>query len=199
MTRRLTRARTARWRGGWYSFARALRLAELRSAAGRRRDRPGRDAFDQPAAGRQYGGDEVAAAVHQPPRLGRASLFRQHRGLEVSAHFFVRRDGELLAVRQLRRARLACRRLAVARPRRTATTTRSASSSKAWKAARSSRRSTRRCRRCCAALAQRYPIAPHRRPRAHRARAARPTPAPGFDWPLLRAASAGRPRHFPPA
>ena len=90
-------------------------------------------AFDQPAAGRVWR-RRRRAALHQPARLDRPSLLRRIRGLQVSAHFLVRRDGADAAVRVLRAARLACRAARLARAARTATTTRSASSSKAWRA-----------------------------------------------------------------
>ena len=54
--------------------------------------------------------------------------------MQVSAHFFIRRDGELLQFVELRRPRLACRRNRTGAAGTTATTIRSASSSKAWRA-----------------------------------------------------------------
>jgi N-acetyl-anhydromuramyl-L-alanine amidase AmpD len=65
----------------------------------------------------EYGGDDVQRLFTNTAGLGRAPLLPGHRGLQVSAHFFVRRDGALVAVRELRRPGLACRGIALPRPR----------------------------------------------------------------------------------
>ena len=107
----------------------------------------------------RYGGDEVQQLFTNRwtgTRIPTSRRIRGHRGLGALLRAPRRRA---VAVRQLRRPRLACRRVELARPRATATTTRSASSSKAWKARPSKPRSTRRWRACARRIAQRYPIA----------------------------------------
>ena len=178
---------------GWWRFAR--RAATRRTSAprpGRRRGRPGRAPLDQPAAGRVRRRRD-RAPVHQPARLGRASVLRSRSAAcEVSAHFFVRRDGELLqfvscderawhAGASRWRGRDELQRLS-----------RSASSSKASKASASKPRSTRRWPRCCArsrsAIRSRA-VAGHE----HVAPGRKHDPGAGFDWARAAArAGAGR-------
>ena len=96
--------------------ARAVRVAEL-GRGPPARGRPGRPAFDQPAAGRLRRRRD-RAPVHQPARLERASVLRDDpraRGVGALPGPARRRAA---AVRVVRRARLARRRLALARPRR---------------------------------------------------------------------------------
>ena len=57
------------------------------------------------------------APVHQPAGPGGASSFADLAGLRVSSHFLIRRDGELVQFVPLQAARLARRRLALARAR----------------------------------------------------------------------------------
>ena len=84
--------------GATAGAARARRCASPNFGArpGRRDGRPGRAPLDQPAAGRVRRRCD-RAPVHQPARLGRASVLRSRSAAcEVSAHFLIRRDGELL-------------------------------------------------------------------------------------------------------
>ena len=188
----------ALWQAGWYRFARRLRLAQLRPAARRRADRPDRAAFDQPAA-RPLRRRRGAAAVHQHARLGCAPLLRAH----------PRHAGVGALLRAARRRAVAVRRAATTAPGMPA------------------RRSWRGRANCnddsigieleglegdtfeaaqyetlaslCAAIAQRYPIAPRRRPRAHRAG---PQAGSGRGLRLGAAAAqhwAGPTACFPPA
>ena len=135
--------------------ARAVRVAELRRATRPARAvEPRRDPLDQPAAGRVRRRRD-RAPVHQPARLGRASVLRDDpRPCGVGALPDPPRR-RAAAVRVVRRARLACRRIALARPRRAATTSRSASSSKGSKARPSRPRSTQRSRGLVARPARR--------------------------------------------
>ena len=166
MTSRPERARAVA--GRLVPLRTQARFAELRAAAAGRRDRPGRGAFDQPAAGpvrRRRG----AAAVHEHARLERPSVLQEHRRPQVSAHFYIRRNGELwqfvscderawhAGASHYRGPRRLQRRLDRHRTRR------------AGRRARSRRRSTKRWPALCAAIAQQLPDRAHRRTRAHRA------------------------------
>ena len=65
----------------------------------------------------EYGGDEVERLFTNRLDCAAHPYYAGLRGLEVSAHFFVRRDGAHAAVRELRRARLARRGVELARAR----------------------------------------------------------------------------------
>ena len=105
--RRMTRPNTAPVsRSGWYGGARPLASPNF----GARPDGAAVDlivlhSISLPPG--EYGG-RGPATVHQHAGLGRPSVFRADPRHEVSAHFLIRRTANL-AVRQLRRSRLACR------------------------------------------------------------------------------------------
>ena len=167
----------------------ALRVAELRRRGRRHADRPGGAAFDQPAAGRVRRRRD-RATLHQPPRLGCASLLRT-----ASAACRCRRTSWSGATASCCSSCPATSAPGMPAARagagaRTATTTRSASSSKGSRARPSSRRSTRRWRGCCVRWRARYPIdevVGHE----HVAPGRKSDPGAGFDWPRLRAAACG--------
>ena len=156
----------------------AHRLAELRSAAGRRRGRPGViHSISLPPG--EYGGDAIERLFTNRLDWRRASLFRA-----ASAGSRSRRISSSAATASCCSS-CRCDERAwhagasqLARPRRTATTTRSASSSRGSKARRSSRRSTRRLARA-AARAARSAIRSRTSPATSTSRrAASSTPAP---------------------
>ena len=111
MTRRRPEARALPVARRLVPLRAAPALAELRAAAGGRARRPDRlHSISLPPG--VYGGDEVQACS-PTPGLGRPSLFpaaSRPAGLGALLHPARRRA---VAVRQLRRARLACRRLAL--------------------------------------------------------------------------------------
>src|SRR5665213_69096 len=82
------------WQDGWYSFARALRSPN----AG---ERPADALIDLivlhsislPPG--HYGGDEVLQLFTNTLDWSAHPYFESIRGVEVSAHFFIRRNGEL--------------------------------------------------------------------------------------------------------
>ncbi len=176
--------------------AHAAVLAQLRSAA--LRARPSNCWCSTPSACRpgEYGGDAVERLFTNRLDWDAHPYFEQIRGIEVSAHFFVRRDGSADAVRFMRRAGLACGRVVLARPRAAATTSRSASNSKGWKARPSRPAQYAALAPLARALARRYPIEAvvgHE----HVAPGRKRDPGEGFDWQRLRASLNGLAWDFP--
>ena len=89
-------------------------VAELRSATRRRRYRSRRRSFDQPAAGRVRRGCG-RAALRQHAGLVRASVLRMHPRASRLGPLFRSAGRPPSAVRLVRRARLACRRIELER------------------------------------------------------------------------------------
>ncbi|MEN9888135.1 MAG: hypothetical protein RL559_172 [Pseudomonadota bacterium] len=143
----------------------------------------------------QYGGDAVQALFTNTLDWDAHPYYQQIRGLEVSAHFYIQRDGRLWQF--------------------------VSADERAWHAGRSSWRGRENCNddsigveleglegdrfeaaqydtlaRLCQALAQRYPIA-HIAGHEHVAPGRKQDPGPGFDWPRLQTLSAFPPRCFP--
>ena len=143
----------------------------------------------------QYGGDEVQRLFSNTLDWDAHPYFQSIRGLQVSAHFYVRRDGELWQF--------------------------VGADDRAWHAGASSWRGRDNCNddsigieleglegdvfeaaqyetlsSLLPALAQRYPIA-HVAGHEHIAPGRKLDPGPGFDWPRLRA-PLGSPRSFFP-
>ncbi|MDR2853181.1 MAG: 1,6-anhydro-N-acetylmuramyl-L-alanine amidase AmpD [Burkholderiaceae bacterium] len=173
------------WRGGWYRFARALPSPNFGA-------RPAHAQVDSiiihsislPPG--HYGGDAVQRLFMNCLDWEAHPWFAQIRGLEVSAHFYIRRDGQLWQFVD--------------------------TDARAWHAGKSSWRGCENCNdtsigieleglegdrfeamqyetlaSLCAAIAQRHPIASiagHE----HVAPGRKHDPGPGFDWPGLRAA-----------
>jgi N-acetyl-anhydromuramoyl-L-alanine amidase len=173
----------AGWEQGWYRFAR-------RCVSPNRGTRPAAAVIDLivlhsislPPG--QYGGDEVRQLFTNTLDWDAHPYFQTIRGMEVSAHFFIRRNGELWQF-------VSC-------------------DDRAWHAGASRYRGRDNCnddsvgveleglegtafedaqyetlRSLCAALAQRYPIA-HIAGHEHIAPGRKQDPGPGFDWPALR-------------
>ena len=105
------------WQGGWYRFARRLPSPNFGARPARREHRPDRGALHQPAA-RMLRRRRGAAPVHQHAGLERASLLQGHRGAGGVGALLHPAQRRAVAVRQLRRPRLARRAFAVPRPRR---------------------------------------------------------------------------------
>lgn len=82
------------WRGGWYRFARALPSPNFGPRpAGAEIDLIVLHSISLPPG--QYGGDEVQQLFTNRLDWDAHPYFASIRGLEVSAHFYVRRNGEL--------------------------------------------------------------------------------------------------------
>ncbi len=143
----------------------------------------------------EYGGDAVPALFTNTLDWDAHPYYQQIRGLEVSAHFFVRRDGALWQF--------------------------VSGDERAWHAGRSCWRGRENCNDdsigveleglegerfedaqyetlawLCRALAQRYPIA-HIAGHEHVAPGRKQDPGPGFDWARLQTLSAFPSRCFP--
>ena len=142
-----------------------------------------------------YGGPQVEQLFTNRLDWSAHPYFAQIRGLEVSAHFFVRRDGELVQFGD--------------------------ADARAWHAGASCWRGRGNCNddsvgieleglegevfdaaqydtltRLCQQLRQRYPVQ-HIAGHEHIAPGRKQDPGPGFDWPRLRRALDWAPRHFP--
>jgi AmpD protein len=184
----------ALWHGGWYRYARCQRSPNCGP-------RPQGAAIDlivlhsislPPGV---YGGDEVQALFANRLDWDAHPYYQQIRGLEVSAHFYVRREGTLWQF-------VDC-------------------DERAWHAGRSHWRGRDECNddsigielegieggpfepaqyetlaSLCAAIAQRYPIN-HVAGHEHVAPGRKQDPGPGFDWSELRTSLGWPARCFP--
>jgi len=183
------------WQAGWYRFAKALPSPNF----GARPEDAQIDlivlhSISLPPG--QYGGDEVQRLFTNQLDWDAHPYFQQIRGVEVSAHFYVRRNGELWQF-------VDC-------------------DARAWHAGASSWRGRENCNddsigieleglegqtfeaaqyetlaSLCAALAQRYPIA-FVAGHEHIAPGRKQDPGPGFDWRRLRADLGWAEAVFPP-
>jgi len=190
-------SRSARsWRGGWYQEARQLQSPNHGSRPeGAIVDLIVVHSISLPPG--EYGGPEVHQLFTNRLDWDAHPYFQSIRGLEVSAHFFIARDGALWQFVDTER--------------------------RAWHAGRSHYRGRDNCNddsigveleglegqafdaaqyrsltRLCNALARRYPIrfiAGHEHIAPHR----KHDPGPGFVWQRLQSAFAGSGILFPPA
>jgi AmpD protein len=185
---------SALWRGGWYRFARHLASANFgpRPVAAEI-DLIVLHSISLPPG--QYGGDEVQRLFTNTLDWDAHPYFQQIRGLQVSAHFFIRRDGQLWQFVD--------------------------ADARAWHAGMSSYRGRDNCNddsigielegldgeafeaaqyetliALCPALAQRYPVR-HIAGHEHIAPGRKPDPGAGFAWPQLQDAMAWPSRCFP--
>jgi N-acetyl-anhydromuramoyl-L-alanine amidase len=171
------------WTGGWYRFARRLDSPNFGPRpAGAQVELVVVHSISLPPG--EYGGDGVAELFTNRLDGSAHPYYRQLQGLQVSAHFYVRRGGELWQF-------VSC-------------------DDRAWHAGASSWRGRDNCNdwsvgieleglegqafepaqyealaAVCAALAQHYPVtqvAGHE----HVAPGRKHDPGAGFDWPLLR-------------
>ena len=189
-------AEDALWRDGWYRFAKALRSPNFGP-------RPKDALIDlivlhsiSLPPGR-YGGDEVQQLFTNRLDWDADPYFATLRGLEVSAHFYVRRNGELWQF-------VSC-------------------DERAWHAGASAWRGRDNCNddsigieleglegerfeaaqyetlaSLCAAIAQGYPIG-HVAGHEHIAPGRKADPGPGFDWRCLAQSLGWPPAVFPAA
>lgn len=177
------RAGAALWRDGWYQFAGRLPSPNYGPRpAGARTDLIVLHSISLPPG--QYGGDEVQRLFTNQLDWNRHPYFKTIEGMEVSAHFYIRRDGELLQF--------------------------VSANDRAWHAGASCYRGRSNCNddsigielegveggpfeerqyetlaSVCAALLQHYPIA-HIAGHEHVAPGRKGDPGSGFDWPRLQ-------------
>jgi AmpD protein len=190
-----TEAQPALWRQGWYRFARALPSPNFGvRPAGAEIDLIVLHSISLPPG--QYGGDEVQRLFTNSLDWDAHPYFQRLRGLEVSAHFYVRRNGELWQF-------VSC-------------------DDRAWHAGRSAWRGRADCNddsigielegieggpfeaaqyetlaSLCPAIAQRHAIA-HLAGHEHIAPGRKEDPGSGFDWALLQALLGWPTAMFPP-
>lgn len=183
------------WQGGWYRFARQLRSPNFgpRPAAAQV-DLIVLHSISLPPG--RYGGDEVQQLFCNTLDCDADPYFAGLRGLQVSAHFYVRRDGALWQF-------VSC-------------------DERAWHAGASCWRGRANCNddsigieleglegdrfeaaqyetlaSLCPALAARHPIA-HVAGHEHIAPGRKQDPGPGFDWPRLQRELGWPASMFPP-
>ncbi|MGV1043734.1 1,6-anhydro-N-acetylmuramyl-L-alanine amidase AmpD [Limnohabitans sp.] len=178
-----TPSSTTDWQQGWYTPAQRLDSPNFGPRpAGACIDLLVIHSISLPPG--QYGGNEVQALFTNQLDWDAHPYFGQIRGLAVSSHFYVRRDGSLWQF-------VSC-------------------DDRAWHAGQSEYRGRPHCNddsigieleglegecfeaaqydslaRLCTALAARYPIA-HVAGHEHIAPGRKQDPGPGFDWPFLR-------------
>ena len=182
------------WRDGWYQFAGRLASPNYGPRPARARtDLIVLHSISLPPG--QYGGDEVQRLFTNQLDWNQHPYFKSIEGMQVSAHFYIRRDGELLQF--------------------------VSANDRAWHAGASSYRGRSNCNddsigielegieggpfeefqyetlaSLCAALLQHYPMAPiagHE----HIAPGRKGDPGSGFNWPLLQQALGLAARYFP--
>ena len=183
MTTRSEQSAPALWQGGWYRFARREDSPNFGPRpAGAQVDLIVVHSISLPPG--QYGGDEVRQLFTNALDWDAHPYFKSIEGLQVSSHFYVRRNGELWQF-------VDC-------------------DHRAWHAGASHYRGRGECNDdslgveleglegerfeqaqyealsdLCAALAQRYPIE-HIAGHEHIAPGRKRDPGAGFDWDLLR-------------
>lgn len=188
------RAGAALWRDGWYQFAGRLASPNYGPRPIRARtDLIVLHSISLPPG--QYGGDEVQRLFTNQLDWNQHPYFKSIEGMAVSAHFYIRRDGELLQF--------------------------VSANDRAWHAGASSYRGRSNCNddsigielegleggpfeefqyetlaSLCAAILQHYPIA-HIAGHEHIAPGRKGDPGRGFDWPLLQKALGLAARYFP--
>lgn len=188
------RAGAALWRDGWYQFAGRLSSPNYGPRPAKARtDLIVLHSISLPPG--QYGGDEVQRLFTNQLDWNQHPYFKSIEGMEVSAHFYIRRDGELLQF--------------------------VSANDRAWHAGASSYRGRSNCNdnsigieleglegglfeefqyetltSLCAAILQHYPIA-HIAGHEHIAPGRKGDPGRGFDWPLLQKALGLAARYFP--
>lgn len=184
----------APWQGGWYRFARRQPSPNFGPRpAGAQTDLIVLHSISLPPG--VYGGDEVQALFDNRLDWDAHPYFAQIRGLQVSAHFYIRRQGEVWQF-------VDC-------------------DARAWHAGRSHWRGRDECNDdsigielegieggpfepaqydsligLCAAIAQRYAIA-HVAGHEHVAPGRKQDPGPGFDWQAMRRGLGWPDRCFP--
>jgi AmpD protein len=194
MSRTRSESGAALWTQGWYRFAHRLASPNFGPRpAGAQVDLVVLHSISLPPG--VYGGDEVQRLFTNTLDWDAHPYFQQIRGMQVSAHFFIRRDGALLQF-------VSCE-------------------DRAWHAGASSYRGRENCNddsvgieleglegetfepaqyealsALCAAIAQHYPIR-HIAGHEHIAPVRKKDPGPGFAWDVLRS-ELGWPRDWFP-
>jgi AmpD protein len=188
--------RDSLWNGGWYRYARQLASPNF----GPRPEGAVVDlvivhSISLPPG--QYGGDEVQRLFTNTLDWNVHPYFKSIEGMQVSSHFYIRRQGELWQF-------VSCE-------------------DRAWHAGVSSYRGRENCNddsigielegleggefeaaqyetlsTLCAALGQRYPVQ-HIAGHEHVAPGRKADPGPGFHWPQLQQALGWPSRYFPAA
>ncbi len=186
----------ALWQQGWYRYARAMASPNF----GARPDQASIDllvlhSISLPPG--EFGNGQVQRLFTNQLDWDAHPYFQGIRGLQVSAHFFITRTGELWQF-------VSCQ-------------------DRAWHAGQSSYRGRSKCNddsigieleglegglfeapqyetltALCAAVMAHYPIA-HIAGHEHIAAGRKQDPGPGFDWPLLKQALAAPEPFFPPS
>ncbi|MDP9604346.1 1,6-anhydro-N-acetylmuramyl-L-alanine amidase AmpD [Variovorax sp. NFACC27] len=188
------RAEDGLWQAGWYRFAKALPSPNFGPRPqGAQIDLIVLHSISLPPG--EYGGDAVQRLFTNRLDWDAHPYFQSIRGLEVSSHFYVRRNGELWQF-------VSC-------------------DDRAWHAGVSSWRGRGNCNddsigieleglegqlfeepqyetlaSLCAAIAQRFPVA-HVAGHEHIAPGRKQDPGAGFDWRLLREQLGWNPQMFP--
>jgi AmpD protein len=184
----------ALWHGGWYGFARRLASPNFGARPdGARIDLIVVHSISLPPG--QYGGDEVQRLFSNTLDWDAHPYFKSIEGMAVSAHFYIRRNGELWQF-------VSC-------------------DDRAWHAGTSSYRGRENCNDdsvgielegveggpfemaqyealsgLCAAIAQHYPVQ-HIAGHEHIAPGRKRDPGEGFDWALLQRSLAWPNQCFP--
>ncbi|MCZ8253590.1 MAG: 1,6-anhydro-N-acetylmuramyl-L-alanine amidase AmpD [Hylemonella sp.] len=184
------------WNGGWYRYARRLDSPNFGPRpAGAQIDLIVVHSISLPPG--QYGGDEVQRLFTNTLDWNAHPYFQSIAGMEVSSHFYIRRQGELWQF-------VSC-------------------ADRAWHAGVSCYRGRENCNddsigieleglegaafepaqyetlaSLCAALGQHYPVQ-HIAGHEHIAPGRKADPGAGFRWPLLQQALGWPPRYFPEA
>jgi AmpD protein len=187
-------ADTTLWRAGWYNFAQHTPSPNFGPRpAGTHPDLMVIHSISLPPG--QYGGPEVTALFTNTLDWDAHPYFETIRGMAVSAHFFIRRDGALIQF-------VSC-------------------DDRAWHAGKSHYLGRDNCNDhsigieleglegatfepeqydtlsiLCAAIAQHYP-ARHLAGHEHISPGRKQDPGSGFDWPLLRRSLGWDARYFP--
>jgi len=196
MTRTRAKSGDPLWEQGWYRFAHRIASPNFGPRPqGAQVDLIVVHSISLPPG--VYGGDEVRQLFTNTLDWDAHPYFRQIRGMQVSAHFFIRRDGALLQF-------VSC-------------------ADRAWHAGASSYRGRDNCNddsvgieleglegerfepaqyealaAVCAALAQHYPIR-HIAGHEHIAPGRKLDPGAGFEWAVLRRELGWPAEWFPPA
>lgn len=184
------------WDSGWYRYARRLASPNFGPRPkGATIDLIIVHSISLPPG--QYGGDEVQQLFTNTLDWNAHPYFKSIEGMQVSSHFYIRRQGELWQF-------VSCE-------------------DRAWHAGVSSYRGRENCNddsigielegleggefeaaqyetlsSLCAALGQRYPVQ-HIAGHEHVAPGRKADPGPGFHWPQLQQALGWPPRYFPEA
>jgi AmpD protein len=194
MTTRTEPAAGGLWRAGWYGFARRLASPNFGPRpAGALVDLIVLHSISLPPG--QYGGDQVQRLFTNALDWNAHAYFKSIEGMQVSAHFYIRRGGELWQF-------VGC-------------------DDRAWHAGQSHYRGRADCNDdsigielegveggpfeaaqyealsgLCAAIAQNYPVQ-HIAGHEHVAPARKRDPGEGFDWAALQRSLAWPPAWFP--